>query len=362
MEKIQFKNMNFTNSTFLNSIIFLRGFGEVRIGDSSQNQTNIYMDTISISTPSALIIQEIVDFELHNIEINSFTVTPQTSPQFVYFNAYSNSLFTIKSMKVSQSDFQSSSLIFTETSLDLVTLANIEVSDTVINSGSDLISLKNIKSIQFDTGNFSGVTVSDTSDVDSSILKIQDKSLQDDLNSTIQNIQVTNSQISLFNIGTLSGSSSAEQTFEFANIYFNDMMIPSSRSMIDTSGFTGDGNITISMRNLTFVRVNYTSNGNNLKFSHNLGSEVVVTNSNFNDSDSSSILLDRSSDDSTIKTFVRFENCTFFNNIVKSVAAIQVNNAVKLTVVDSVFVQTASLFERSTLFHSQYNSKIVISN
>ncbi|CAI2371780.1 unnamed protein product [Moneuplotes crassus] len=362
IDVLQIKNLKLVDNYAIGTCMFATYFGKVIFGDPSANETNVHIESLFMYQASIVIIQDVSHFELHNVEFINFTGSSISSLPFYQYICLQPTVFKVKSIKATQSNFGTSPILSTNLPASLVTIDGFEVTESLMDPASCLILLRNIKSIQFNTGRISGVTVSSPSDVNSAILKIQEYSLDNSLNSTISNFEASDSQVSLFNIEKLSGSALEEQIFEFTNIFVHDMVIPSSRSLIDTTGFVGTGDLKVIMNNLAFVRVNYTRSGNNLKFSHSLDKEIIVKNSYFSNSDSSSILLDRSGDGSDVRTVVKFENVTFSNNIVKNKAAIQVSNAVKLILVDSVFTQTGSLFERSTLFHSEEGSELVITN
>ena len=90
--------------------------------------------------------------------------------------------------------------------------------------------------------------------------------------------------------------------------------------------------------------------------------KLLYLGSNFTNLNSSTILADASDFESQVKTEVKFENCNFSNNTVTSKAFIEANNAIKMTIENSLFEKTVSLFERSSLFHTQQNSELIIKN
>ncbi|CAI2360244.1 unnamed protein product [Moneuplotes crassus] len=359
---LNIQSMKVTNCDLIDALFYAIFIKEVTFGDSTKNETSIEMDSMSIKVPSAFLVNYLQKFEFYNLKLTNFTGSPTSNLALIQCLLFQNSVFKVRSLEVDQSNFQTSKLVFASELMNEVVFEDIEITGSTINPSSSLFLLNSIQSLQFVNATFTGVTVVDVNDVDSSIIRIEEYSLQDQLNSNIQNVELSESQVSLFNLVKLSKSAVEEQTFNFTNILFHDMIIPSSRNLIDTSGFVGTGELRVSMDNLTFVRVNYTRSGNNLKFSHSLDHEVTIKNSHFINSDSSSILLDKASDGANVRTEVKFENCTFSNNIVKSKAAVQIRNSVKLIVVNSKFSQIASLFERSTLFHSEGGSELVITN
>ncbi|CAI2370495.1 unnamed protein product [Moneuplotes crassus] len=362
IDTLYIKSMKVTNCDLVDALFYSAMVKEVIFGDNTQAEPSIEIDSLSIMIPSAFLVQYLQKFEINNLKLTNFTGSPAVDLAFIQFMLFPNSIFQVRSLEVIQSNFLRSKLVLQSEFMNQVIFEDISVKSCLINPSSSLFSLNSIQSIQFSNGIFDGIVVSDPNDISSSIISLEDYTLQNPLNSQILNVEVFTSQVSVFNIEKLSGSALEEQIFEFTNIFVHDMIIPSSRSLIDTSGFVGTGDLKVIMDNLTFVRVNYSRSGNNLKFSHSLDNEIIVKNSHFSNSDSSSILLDRSGDGSDVRTVVKFENVTFSNNIVKNKAAIQASNAVKLILVDSVFTQTGSLFERSTLFHSEEGSELVITN
>ena len=214
---------------------------------------------------------------MSNIELSNFTGAVQGPGALFYYVSSIDSMFTVRSIDAHDSNFRRTPLLTVETPINLVTFENISICNSEVGESTSLLTLKNIESLQFSTGIFQNLTVSDIVDEDSSILDILVYDLRDTMNSSITDINVSASQISFFKVGVLLNEAISPKEFIFRDMNFNDMVIPNSRSLIDTSGFAGNGDFKISFSNLSFERVNFMRNGNILKFGHKLDNEVVVS-------------------------------------------------------------------------------------
>ena len=127
----------------------------------------------------------------------------------------------------------------------------------------------------------------------------------------IEDISMTNSQISLMNVRSIQNSDSDSKNFIVNNVNINNVYIPSPRTLVSTEGFESKGNISFSLNSFNISGVEFRTIGEIFNFKHYLENPVVVRNGIFRDIISGSIKMETNSMKSDLINKAIFENCAF---------------------------------------------------
>ena len=105
-------------------------------------------------------------------------------------------------------------------------------------------------------------------------------------NSSIENIEILNSNIDfiLFNSLTgIIGNTIGELSFTFKNVSYKDCSITDKRDLFKFSEMKTDQNFTISLEEILFSNISFATGGNLIMFSQQLSNGIVIRNSTFQD-------------------------------------------------------------------------------
>ena len=105
-------------------------------------------------------------------------------------------------------------------------------------------------------------------------------------NSSIENIEILNSNIDfiLFNSLTgIIGNTIGELSFTFKNVSYKDCSITDKRDLFKFSDMKTDQNFTISLEEILFSNISFATGGNLIMFSQQLSNGIVIRNSTFQD-------------------------------------------------------------------------------
>ena len=105
-------------------------------------------------------------------------------------------------------------------------------------------------------------------------------------NSSIENIEILNSNIDfiLFNSLTgIIGNTIGELSFTFKNVSYKDCSITDKRDLFKFSDMKTDQNFTISLEEILFSNISFATGGSLIMFSQQLSNGIVIRNSTFQD-------------------------------------------------------------------------------
>lgn len=95
-------------------------------------------------------------------------------------------------------------------------------------------------------------------------------------NLTFSDISLSNSSVTFMTIERMINSASVQKLISYTNISYTDSSIPYPTSLFTTKGLVNEANIKFSFKNLTLKNIEFSTQGQLLKFTHLLPISVEI--------------------------------------------------------------------------------------
>lgn len=230
------------------------------------------------------------------------------------------------------------------------TLSNIDMRNVKNGPGNTLIDIGTVKGVEISNAYFENITSTEELDEDANILFFSSIDLDGDYNITIEDITATNCVMNLLAFGNLVNELSSARQITMHNISYTDSYIDTQRTLISTDNLELDGDLSISMSDITFSGIHFYTKGDLILFQHQLSSPVEVDSLTITDITSGQIeIVTPDQDNTDISTQVSISNGHFFDINDQFTSLIIIEGAV-LNISDSDFTQVYTQEEGAVLF------------
>ncbi|CAI2367919.1 unnamed protein product [Moneuplotes crassus] len=354
LDILNINSLSMKDSFFFSDAIKISFFQKVTFG-SLASQSTVF-ENIGAFTDYFLVLFYVGQVEISNFKFQNVTGPFSRSLSFIYLNNMHSTPTKIENIQVSYYNFWNGGLISVISSLERIEIQNITISDSNTNSKIPIIEATSLKSFFVSDFHIKNVNVNDQNDEDSTILRVNAIDLQTTLNSTLENINFINSQLSLIQFGSLVNSNSDPIQLEMKNISVIDSTFPSSRSIISTKNLENDADFLLKISGFHSSNVTFKNNGNLLLFSHGLHNPVVIEDSIFSTLYSAAISASSSGLAGTLTNEVTFQNCTFKDIQSSSQSLIKVSEKAIANFVGSSFSSISVSFDRAGVIETSSNS------
>ena len=252
---------------------------------------------------------------LNNITFLNVNNTPGVKNMFVNFANFEWTITKASSMNITNCYLNSGMIIQSDLLLNQLTLTNGYFRDIYVEEDTYMIYVNNLKSINFQNLTIANIFSEDSNDSGSKFIFINDLTLEGDLNSTIQNIMFSTSDVSFMEVDSIEVYSTFSYSFDMINLTLTDLSYSTPKDVIKFNDFSYDTNFIATFKNWTFSNIHFDYYGKLFLVQQRLLTPVLVLNSIFTNLTSATIKISPFGDyDEGIASMLNFEDCTF-NNI-----------------------------------------------
>ncbi|CAI2368858.1 unnamed protein product [Moneuplotes crassus] len=354
MDSVHFEEITFKNSGILSDLLIAMIFQRVTFGNLESNPCVI--ENIGLYRTNLIRFIFIGSLEISNIKISNVIGPISESLSFISLNNFPFTPTIIQNISVSGFIFGNGGLLDMSTILDIIQIKHINIVDSVMKPGLFVFKLNIIKTILIEDFRANNVQVNQIDDKDSSIFRINSLDVSGNLNSTIENVVISNCGISILSFGSMISNNSAPTSFEMSNITVKDSIYTSSRSIISTLNLVNDADFTFKINEFYSSNVTFLSTGNILLFAQSLANPIIMDNSVFSELESTAISIMNVKTIPNTVSEVSLSNCTFRNISSSLQPVVRISERAIASFTGSIFDSISIVFDRSGIIEASSNS------
>ena len=161
----------------------------------------------------------------------------------------------------------------------------------------------------------SNIRLTDDTNTNGAVLLISTLDLNSQLNTDIRDVAIDSSEISFVIFSSLINSSPTNKLISLVNINYTNTNFNDKRALLSTSGIELDTDVQISMTNLLFSNLSFSSRGTLIECKQQLPTYLTIVNSRFSNLNAAILTVESSNTQNTnLRTLVQI-NDTVFNDI-----------------------------------------------
>lgn len=215
---------------------------------------------------------------IRNITHNNVHGPTKFSTPFISVSVKDGGNFTAENVKFENLDFHTSQSILVDGDLDSYELSGMNYTDVKVGNGNSVIEFKSFKHISISDCIFDGVRSSSSRDENNRMVSMGEINLETFRNSTIQNIQISNSEIGFILFDSLTGVTSEDHSFVLRNISYSDSFFLNIRELFKFSGMQTDQNFKVIFEDNLFKNITFVNQGSLLMLAQQLKDELIIRN------------------------------------------------------------------------------------
>lgn len=322
----------------------------------------IYREIGETFDQPAMIVQFVASFVVENILYENINGTASTQNPLMALQNLPTTNTMISGIQLVDSWLNNRKVIENLSSLQTLTIQNGVYSNSYQSTDGVLISTGTIGKIIFQNHTFTGMLSTESSDTTSVVLQISSIDLAYAQNSSIQDISISNSTIGFISYGGITGTGS-DLKMDINNFSYFDSTIAVVKSLINTKNLLSDQDYTIIIDNATFTNIEFTTRGYLLDLYHQLPTELIVRNSNFNNLNSALLHIEAGNlQNDALSARVLIENTPFENINSEANSLININEGGILQVRGSTFTQCGTYEEGAIIYAGSQKSTTLFDN
>lgn len=295
----------------------------------------------------AILVQFILAVIITDTVLEDINGTERTSLPLIFLNNFAPSYILISGLKIKNSYMMNRKILNNIASLQTLTITGGEYDEVTQSTGGVLFSTGIIGQLIFTNHTFTNMLSSDRT---SKILELTNIDLSYGLNSTIQDISLSNSTSGVFGFNGISNSNTSPLVILINNLKYSDSILKSVKSLIVTKNLVWNGPFTLVFENWTFNNISFENKGYIFDFSHHLTQPIVIQNSNFTNLSAALIKIEANNkEETTLKTMVLIENTPFSEINSRYNSFININEGGILEVNNSTFTNLMTYEEGAVL-------------
>ena len=203
------------------------------------------------------------------------------------------------------------------------------------------------------------MTSLDESDKTSGILLVNTLDLNSQFDLEISNISISNSSTSLVSFGSIINTAPSVKHISIHNFAYNDSYIETERNLISTEGIEIEGNLVITLSQITFHQVSFYTTGNLISFGHQLPNYVEVIGLVMTNITAGGLHIESTNKQLTdILTLVHIQDSTFDNIDDQYSSLIITGQGGKLNVTNSSFTNIYTYEEGAVVFAGKTTTEV----
>ena len=167
-------------------------------------------------------------------------------------------------------------LVSNNINVNVLTLNNINLSNVKLSEGNQIFDSGSIQGLVMNNATFSNITSNDEGDATSRILFINSWDLNSASTLTIDTISISNSSMNFVIFGSLSNVSPSAKNLAINNFEYKDSYIETQRKLVSTESIEINGDLSISLENISFSNVSFFTVGSLIYFGHQLPNSLQL--------------------------------------------------------------------------------------
>ena len=248
---------------------------------------------------------------LKNIMVKNVTGSASDITDLILFSSMSTSINVIDWLYVSNVYLSGRSIFKQDAHLDQFEIKNSFFESIQISTSDYIISMLNVKSLNFTNNTFSDITLIDEVSTGGAILLLGNLDLSSSDDIVMSGITINDWEISFVDFTGFINSPSSTKFINITDLNYENGYFIDSRAFISTSGVELDADLIIYMSNMIFSNITFDKRGELLEFKHHIPNQVIITNSEFRELKNAKIIIESS--DSDLQTRVQINNSMFDN-------------------------------------------------
>ena len=225
--------------------MFVENFSLINISNAYfEKGYNLYLPIFDFESINSVL--------LNNITILNVNNTSGSKNIFINLENFETTQTTVSNINVSNWETNSGVIIESQLPLDKLTLIDGYFSNIYVEADSNLIIIDSIKSIYFQNLDVTNIYWNESNDLNSKFLLVSGLNIEDDQNSTMDNIVFTSSTISFMMVEGIQNNSTVGYFFNVTNMTFINLTYSQPKALIQFSQFSYQVNLTFTFTNWIF--------------------------------------------------------------------------------------------------------------
>ncbi|CAI2379456.1 unnamed protein product [Moneuplotes crassus] len=356
MTEVSLVNSTFTNVTTINGGIMVTLIKSILI-------ENVIFKDCDEFTFATINLLEADSLTIKNLTHQNVSGIGSSFERYVRIKMNSGGIVDLKSVNFLNCDIKLRPAVYLEGAVAKLQLKHSNFENVKVGTSNSIIVAQDVSTLEFENCTFTSITSSIPNDEDNLIFNIQNLDLDSAENSTISVITVRSSQISFLSFNSIQGILSSAVHIGFSSLTFEDCAFTSSISMLSLGGLETKEEISFSFTGLTYQNISFISQGNLMKFQHQMNTPVAITNSTFTNISAGNIHIESANkNNQELTTRVAFSSCTFSQIDDNYGSLMEVYEGARVTIEDSNFQEIYTLEEGAVIFAGNRKAQIEIRN
>ena len=310
---------------------------------------NIYTDSSNFGF-ALVSFEEVNGVTIQNFTVDNLDSTGTSDEYFFYLYVNEGYGVSIDNLVVTNTQINYQSVLFVDEFIDYIEISNSEITNCQVSPGVSAYDLGAFYHSEIANITFTNVTSTDEAS-DSYIISIAGISLDTDTNSSISEVTVTESNIALLQLGSVSEETSQYVSLTLSNIAYTDSQFEVSTSLIDLQAGETDQDFTILGENIMFENLGFTLGGNLINFQSQMANQAVLSNVAISNITNGNIYVDAfNPQNRDLPSKLRFSNMTVDQVNVQYSSLILVNEGAELEIWESLFENIYCYEEGAIIF------------
>ena len=278
------------------------------------NIINAYFEAGSELELAVFHLNSISNVMLDNVTFVNVNNTSGVENIYINLDNYKSTITLLTNINVTNWYINSGIFVSSISPLNKLSLLNSYFNEINVEANSNLIIVDNIKSIDFINLTIQHIYWDFSNDVLSKFLLISQLNIQDDQNSTLQNILFSSSTTSFLTINSIQNNPTNCYFFNMINITLDSLSLSQPKSLIQFNKISEHVNLTFSFDSCTFSNIHFEFNGILFLLGQRIYTPVMISNSRFKNITAATIhLRPQEISDLTINDMIVIFNWTFEN-------------------------------------------------
>jgi hypothetical protein len=318
------------NSSGLKGILYSHGSNTITV------EHELYADSLDFGFATYAISQT-NEITLRNITHRNTNATGSPADYYIYTSINDGGDITVEDLVFEDLNTGFQNSFFNDGFVNYLTMLNFTYRNVIVGTGSSLMDTGSFSVLQMEDFEFDTITNQTPDDEDNLMIRVGDINLDSAENSFITNIHVTNSEIDLILLSSVSGVTSESISLIFTNINYENSTIDGIRDLIIFRGIQSLQDFTFIIQDCIFSNVAFANKGSIFSFTHQLANSLILKNTVFQNITSGMIFIESDNKQNPVTTKVTMQNMTFSSIETNYISLISVFEGSELTIEDSSF-------------------------
>jgi len=307
------------------------------------------------------IIQIIMTNEIliKNLTLSQLDMSTTSTDSIIFLDTFDQGKVTVSNLNVIDCNIASRDVLFYwligsgNFTLDSVTFKNI-----TMDSWASLISAESVHNFWINNSSFKQISQVESSDISNVMLKISSMNLDSVGSFLMNNIEVEESSVSLFDMKNIHNLNTLGKSLTIAGLSYTNSVIEFKQNFITFGEIETSTDFEIVIDNVTMKNLTFTRNGYLFKFQQQTATDLILSNCYFYGLNGGSIYIGSANlQNSDIRTKVTMKNITANSLNGNTNSFISINEGGYLTIYNSKFSNIYTV-ERGAVLNAGYKNSI----